>query len=93
MIVKLDSTELNCQSVIKAYDMQNERFNIVLTINEQNPDDDRYLQLLKNSHVLTLVTGGSSKEYSIINRDIMYNVRYEDETTAQVTISIPVKEK
>ena len=93
MIVKLDSTELSCQSVIKAYDMQNERFNIVLTINDQNPDDDRYLQLLKNSHVLTLVTESGTKEYSIINRDIMYNVRYDDDTMSQVTISIPVKDK
>ena len=93
MIVKLDSTELNCQSVIKAYDMQNERFNVVITINEQNPDDDKYLALLKSSHVLTLVTNNSTKEYSIINRDIMYNVRYDDEINTQVTISIPVKTK
>ena len=93
MIIKLDSTELNCQSVIKAYDMQNERFNIVITINEQNPDDDKYLALLKSSHVLTLVTDNSTKEYPIINRDIMYNVRYDDEINTQVTISIPVKTK
>ena len=91
MIVKLDSTELNCQSVVKAYDMQNERFNIVLTINDRNPDDDRYLQLLKNSHVLTLVTEPGSSEYSIINRDIMYNVRYDSDEVSLVTISIPVR--
>lgn len=90
MIVKLDSTELNCQSVIKAYDMMNDRFNIVLTISEQNPDDEKYLDLLKLSRVLTLVTD-TPKEYKIINRDVMYNVRYDDEVNTQVTISIPVK--
>ena len=90
MIVKLDSTELNCQSVIKAYDMMNDRFNIVLTISEKNPDDEKYLDLLKLSRVLTLVTD-TPKEYKIINRDIMYNVRYDDEVNTQVTISIPVK--
>lgn len=93
MIVKLDKTELNCQTVIKAYDMRNGRFNVVLTIDESNPDDDMYIKLLKNSHMLTMIIDGNPKDYSIINSDIMYNVRYDNDNTALVTISIPVKEK
>lgn len=93
MIVKLDNTEIVCQSIIKAYDMQNDRFNIVLTINEKSPDDDVYVKLLKDSRVLTMTTGDSNKEYLIVNRDIMYNVRYDNDTSSQITISIPVREQ
>ena len=75
MIIKLDNTELTCQGITKVYDMQNDRFNIVVNMIEANPDDDMYLDLLKSVHVLTL----NGKEYSIINHDIMYNVRYEDD--------------
>lgn len=92
MIVKFDGTQLNCQTVIKAYDMVNNRFNLMLTVEDSHPDDKKYINLLRNSHMVTLVDAeGNTYEYKMISREAMYNVRYDDSDTT-VSLSVPIKE-
>lgn len=92
MVVKFDGTQIDCQTVIKAYDMANNRFNLMITIEDSAPDDMKYINLLKNSHIITVVdSSGRPTEYKIVNRETLYNVRYDDSDTI-VTLSIPVRE-